>query len=75
MLNVKNLFFKYNQKSVLENISFSVDRSKLVYIIGDNGVGKTTLLRVLAGLLDYDKGKILIDNKFCLLYTSDAADE
>ena len=63
MLNVKNLFFKYNQKSVLENISFSVDRSKLIYIIGDNGVGKTTLLRVLAGLLDYDKGKILIDNK------------
>ena len=63
MLNVKNLFFKYNQKSVLENISFSVDRSKLVYLIGDNGVGKTTLLRVLAGLLDYDKGKIFIDNK------------
>jgi len=63
MLNVKNLFFKYNQKSVLENISFSIDRSKLVYLIGDNGSGKTTLLRVLAGHLDYDKGKILIDNK------------
>tara|TARA_B100001287_G_scaffold236432_1_gene209010 strand:- start:1310 stop:1915 length:606 start_codon:yes stop_codon:yes gene_type:complete len=63
MLNVKNLFFKYNQKSVLENISFSVDQSKLVYLIGDNGVGKTTLLRVLAGHLDYEKGKIFIDNK------------
>ena len=63
MLNIKNLFFKYNQKSVLENISFSVDRSKLVYLIGDNGVGKTTLLRVLAGNLDYDKGKIFLDNR------------
>ena len=62
MLNVKNLFFKYNQKSVLENICFSVGCSKLAYLVGDNGVGKTTLLRVLAGHLDYDKGKIFIDN-------------
>ena len=63
MLNVKNIFFKYNQKSVIENISFSIDQSKIVYLIGDNGVGKTTLLRVLAGHLDYDKGKISIHNK------------
>ena len=62
MLNVKNLFFKYNQKSVLENISFSVDRSKLLYLTGDNGVGKTTLLRSLNGLESIDSGEVIFNN-------------
>jgi NitT/TauT family transport system ATP-binding protein len=48
---------------VLSNISLQVQRGEFVTIFGPNGCGKTTLLMILSGLLEFDSGEVLIDNK------------
>ncbi|MGL4986081.1 MAG: ABC transporter ATP-binding protein [Treponemataceae bacterium] len=54
MLEVKNLSAVYGIKSVLEKISFSLNRGELLVVIGSNGSGKSTLLRIIAGLQKND---------------------
>ena len=63
MIEVQNVSFSYNKKfDVLENINFKIEDGESVGIVGANGVGKSTLLKLLVGLeLDY-KGKIEIDS-------------
>ncbi|MFW5786821.1 MAG: metal ABC transporter ATP-binding protein [Halanaerobiales bacterium] len=53
----------YNNQIALKNINFSVNRNQFLGIIGPNGGGKTTLLKVIAGLLEPDKGQILFYSK------------
>ena len=57
-------FFKrrnYESLQVLQNISFSVKKGEMLGILGRNGVGKTTLLRIIAGIYKPDSGKIIIN--------------
>jgi len=60
-VNVEKLCFSYNNKSVIEDISFSVDAGETWAIIGRNGVGKSTLIKCLCGLLSPRQGKVSID--------------
>lgn len=53
--------FSYPQKQVLENISLTIEPKKMAAIIGPNGGGKTTFLRLTAGLLSPTSGKISIE--------------
>ncbi len=62
-LSVKNLYFKYDNENVLENINFSLKDKEFMAIIGPNGGGKTTLLKLILGLLKPNSGEILIYNK------------
>lgn len=48
---------------VLENINLDIEKGEFVSIFGPNGCGKTTLLNIVAGLTDYEKGTISIDGK------------
>lgn len=50
ILTVKNLSFKYEKISVLENINFSINQGDYVAISGPNGAGKTTLIKLILGL-------------------------
>ncbi len=59
-IEVENVWFSYNEIIVLENITFSVEKGDFCVIIGPNGGGKTTLLKLLLGILKPDKGKIKI---------------
>ncbi len=63
MLKLKSISKKYNTQEVLKNINFSIGEKEFISIIGKSGVGKTTLLSILAGLVKPDEGKIFFENK------------
>ncbi|WP_300367320.1 ABC transporter ATP-binding protein [Brachyspira sp.] len=64
MVEVKNLSLSYtNKKEVLKNISFYVNSNENLCIIGPNGCGKTTLLKSLCKIIDFNEGDILISNQ------------
>jgi len=57
---VKNLVKKINNKPILNNISFNVERQEIFGYLGPNGAGKTTTLRILLGLMKPTSGKALV---------------
>ncbi|MDR2872595.1 MAG: heme ABC exporter ATP-binding protein CcmA [Xanthomonadaceae bacterium] len=61
LLSARNLVFTRNEIPVFGPLDFAVDIGEALLVQGDNGVGKTTLLRVLAGLLQADTGQIQIE--------------
>ena len=66
---VKNGNFSYGKRQILKNISFKVKSGEVLCVLGPNGVGKTTLLRCMMGLLKWNSGKTFVDEKPMLEYT------
>ena len=62
-VEVRNLYFKYDKELILENINFSLKDKEFMAIIGPNGGGKTTLLKLILGFLKPTKGEIKIYGK------------
>ncbi|MBI5895430.1 MAG: ATP-binding cassette domain-containing protein, partial [Desulfobacterales bacterium] len=60
LIQAKDVWFAYNHENVLEGISFEVAPNDFVAMIGPNGGGKTTLLKLLLGLLDPTRGTVRI---------------
>jgi zinc transport system ATP-binding protein len=58
LFEIKSLFAGYENKVVLEDINFSVGENDFIGVIGPNGGGKTTLLKVILGLLKPQRGSI-----------------
>lgn len=58
LINVYDLSYKYQKQNVLENINLSIKDNDFLAIIGPNGGGKSTLLKLILGLLTLKKGKI-----------------
>lgn len=61
MIELKNLYKSYRGKSVLMNISLTIQDNEFFVLIGSSGCGKTTLLKTLNKLNPIDKGEILIN--------------
>lgn len=59
--------WKRKEKQVLKNINFTAERGQCIGLIGANGVGKSTLLSILAGIRKPDGGQLLLDGKDLLL--------
>ncbi len=59
MLEVRNLVVERDSRIVLQNLNLSVANSELMNLTGANGVGKTTLLRALCGLVQLEEGEVL----------------
>lgn len=60
-ISVKNLYKAFDvETNILNGLSFEIARGERVGVLGKNGVGKTTLLSILVGALDYDSGEISI---------------
>lgn len=60
MIVINKLFFKYDHKVIFNNLSLSIKKGKFTTILGNNGCGKSTLVRLLTGL-ENSNGSILID--------------
>ena len=61
-LQVNNLIKSYGSKSVLENISFNQEKGEIISLIGTSGIGKSTLLKCIAGLCSIDSGNITLNS-------------
>lgn len=62
VLKVENLSFSYDKKEILRNLNFSLNSGETLGILGKNGIGKSTFLKIILGILKTNRGKILIDN-------------
>ena len=58
MIKVKNLIKKFNDKTILNDISFDVNDGETLAIVGFSGSGKSTILKIICGLLEKDSGEI-----------------
>lgn len=61
MIVFDRIFFSYTNGYVLKNVSFKIRADERVAILGESGEGKTTILKLIIGLLRPDSGKIIID--------------
>ena len=63
MITIKKLGFSYGDNVVLKDISMNLEEGRIYGLLGENGVGKTTLLTLLAGLKDVWEGSIEVDGQ------------
>ena len=63
MLELKNISKKFKDKEILSNFNLIVEENKILAIVGPSGGGKTTLLRMLAGLESIDSGEIIFNGE------------
>lgn len=63
MLELKNLSYSVEGKEILNNVNLTIDDGKFIVITGPNGGGKSTLAKIIAGILTPTKGQILLDGE------------
>ncbi|MBO4904034.1 MAG: amino acid ABC transporter ATP-binding protein [Lachnospiraceae bacterium] len=63
MLKIEQLYKKFDDLAVLEDINLSVNKGEVVVIVGPSGCGKSTLLRCINGLESIDEGRVLLDGE------------
>lgn len=68
-INIKNITFGYDEKKVLDNLSFNTLANEKIVVKGESGCGKSTLLKLLLGFYDCQEGNIYINEKRLQQYT------
>lgn len=63
MIVIKELSFYYDNRQVLYDINLSLEQNTITGLIGSNGMGKSTLMRCVAGLYEPDHGQVLLDGQ------------
>jgi len=62
LIQLQNISKQFDSKIVLKNVDFVLQENQRIAIIGKNGEGKSTLLKIIIGLIEPDSGKVIIDN-------------
>ena len=63
MLRIEHLTKKYGEKKAVDDLSLHIEKGEIYGFIGHNGAGKTTPIKSVVGILDFDEGEIFIDGK------------
>ena len=63
MLEIKNLAKSYDTRSIFKNMNLTVNDGEVLSIVGPSGIGKTTFLRIVAGLLPADQGELILNGE------------
>ena len=63
IVKIENVSKSYNKTPVIKAISLDIEKGERIVILGPSGCGKTTLLRMIAGFIHPDKGKLIIDGQ------------
>ncbi|ELC8441930.1 ABC transporter ATP-binding protein [Clostridium perfringens] len=63
MIEVTNISKSFRRKKVLDGISFTLNKGEITALLGINGVGKSTTLKIIMGLVKQDRGKVLVDGE------------
>ena len=58
LLEVRNISLSYDDATVIENISFNVEKGEVVCILGESGCGKTSILKAIRGFMNRNSGEI-----------------
>ena len=61
MIQIKNVSISFDKQVVLENINFDINENETILVVGQSGCGKSILMKIIAGLLIPDSGKVIID--------------
>ena len=63
ILKIENVSSGYGSTVIVNNLSFEVDQGQILSITGSNGMGKTTLMKTIMGLIDAREGKVIFKNE------------
>mgnify|MGYP000671972223 CR=1 FL=1 len=63
LLEVKNISISFEDRKILDNISFKINPGEILGLLGPNGAGKSTIFNLITGLLKPDNGKVLFGNE------------
>ena len=63
LLECKNLYKSYGDKKILKDINLKISKGKIIGLLGKNGTGKTTLIKLMNDLLTPTSGEVLINGK------------
>ena len=75
MIELRNVDFAYDEKPVLRNVSFRVEQSEALAVMGPSGSGKSTILRLILGLECPQHGEVIIENQnICVMKEKDKRD-
>lgn len=62
-IELKNIYFEVKDKTILEDVSFKIEDGEFVSLLGASGAGKSTTIKIIAGILGQTRGSVLIDGK------------
>ena len=68
LISLENISKHYSEKTLLDNISLGINEEEKIGLIGVNGTGKSTLLKVIAGVEEAESGTIIKANKVRIEY-------
>lgn len=72
LISMENIYKSFSEKPLIENINFGINERDKIGLIGLNGTGKTTLLKIIAGKIQADQGKITKRNNINIEYLPQA---
>lgn len=62
-ITIKNLSFQYEERMIIDDLSLSIKKGEKIAFVGESGSGKSTLVKILLGLLKYNKGQVCLGDR------------